>query len=107
MRPSQLWAELPSQHLLAARSGRFKWILHEDAPDATEVYDLAHDPGESRNLTGKLIRDPKMLADLHRLVCSSVPPPQALPPLPGVPAPAAPALAPAVRDKLRALGYVE
>jgi arylsulfatase A-like enzyme len=109
IRPSALWAELPSHRLLAARIGPLKWIIHTADPGATEAYDLTRDPEELRNVAGLLNPDqPGQLAAAHAHECRSVPPLQAGTAAPPAPAPpAAPGLDPAVRDKLRALGYVE
>jgi arylsulfatase A-like enzyme len=75
--------------------------FHRDAGDV-ELYDLAHDPEERRNVAAT---EPARLAEMqarldawmaaHGVAAGSAPP---------VPVPA---VAPADRDKLRALGYVE
>ncbi len=85
---------------VAARYAGFKWIVDEKT-GATQVFALATDPHELRDVAGTrpLPADgAKWLADF-RTLC----PPAA----PGATVPGTGTIDPAVRDKLRALGYIE
>jgi arylsulfatase A-like enzyme len=97
--PVTLFADLPKR-ILAARKPPFKWILNLATGEAM-AFDLAADP---RELTDIRIRfPPAMPAEIleeFRAVCSL-----ALPAAEG--APDGDRLDPVVREKLRALGYLE
>ena len=79
----------------SVRRGRYKLIV-DTAADAAELYDLAADPGEQRNLSADRpdLVD-ALAADLERLGEQRLSAPLAPPP------------PPEVREQLRALGYVE
>jgi arylsulfatase A-like enzyme len=94
---------------LALTDGRWKLVrtlrdyyattrFYREAGDV-ELYDLAHDPGEQSNLATS---EPERTADLQTrlaawMIAHGV----------GVEAAPAPAVSPADRDRLRALGYVD
>lgn len=97
--PPPLFADLGGK--VAVRQGGLKWIIDEKTA-AAEVFDLGTDPRETKNIFGTrtLPREPAAwLEDFHRL-CPPAGAPS--PPLGG-----ADTVDPAVREKLRALGYVE
>jgi arylsulfatase A-like enzyme len=84
---------------VAVRHGGLKWIVDEKTGSA-EVFDLASDPKETRSVLGTraLPREPAAwLAEFRRLCPRTGP----APPVGGD------RIDPAVRDKLRALGYLE
>jgi arylsulfatase A-like enzyme len=96
--PPPLFADLGGK--VAVRHAGLKWIIDEKTA-AAEVFDLAADPRETKSVVGTrtLPREPAAwLEDFHK-IC------------PPAGAPAAPlggdTVDPTVRQKLRALGYVE
>jgi len=99
--PATLWAELGIRNLVSARTPEIKWIVNHKTGRA-QAYDVARDPHEQRNLADRLSSDgsQKVLADFAELctprdLANSPPPPATQP------------LDPAVREKLKALGYVD
>ena len=85
---------------VAARNDGLKWIIDEKT-GATQVFALATDPHELRDVAGTRqlpAEGAKWLADF-RALCP--------PATPGATVPGTGNIDPAVRDKLRALGYIE
>jgi arylsulfatase A-like enzyme len=85
---------------VAARTATHKWIWHEPPTRPAEVYDLAADPGERRN-----VATPERLAEgePHRRRYEELGRARSL----AGPRPTPPPLDPDTERKLRALGYVE
>ena len=97
--PTTLYAELPQRKQLAAKTAQRKWIIDTSARSA-QVYDLRADPGETLDLGHDVSSESGgRLLDGFRLLCSATP---GRAPVAG-PAP----LDPAVREKLKALGYAD
>jgi hypothetical protein len=90
-----LFAEAPLQHLVSVRRGPYTWILN-DRTGELEV--LARDGGAERGADETLRAEGVALLREYRALCQAAP---------DAPAPGVDDLDPAVRDKLRALGYVE
>jgi arylsulfatase A-like enzyme len=92
------WAELPFAKLVAARDGRVKRLIHVETGEA-KVFDLAADPEEEHDLgsTADVEENRRLLATWERL-CAAGRADDARD--------RRPALDPAVREKLEALGYV-
>jgi len=102
--PMTLWAELGIRNLVSARTAELKWIINQKT-GRVQAYDTAVDPHEKTNLAPGLPGDtPNRLLGEFRAMCSA-------PGLPVRPESGSPAqdgtLDPAVREKLRALGYVD
>jgi len=90
------------KRLVMARSGMRKWIWHEPPTPPTEVYDLATDPGEKRNLpTPELLAEGEALRRRYEALGKGA----TL--RPGPAATTAPTLDPETQKKLKALGYAE
>jgi hypothetical protein len=93
-----LWGELPPR-LVAARVGTNKWVIGQKTGRA-QVYDLALDPGELVDRSGQFPADggTKLLEGYHQ-ICSILPPPTT--------PEGDEEIDPAVREKLKALGYTD
>jgi arylsulfatase A-like enzyme len=64
-------AELPAKRMRAVRVGKLKLI---EGPDGVELYDLANDPGELRDLAGERPDDVKRLRGVLRELLKQHPP---------------------------------
>jgi arylsulfatase A-like enzyme len=80
--------------LVAVRAAGWK-LVHAPARDLVELFDLARDPGERTNRHRVAPEEPRLLEALARWQATAPPPP------------AAAGADPGLRDKLRALGYVQ
>lgn len=81
--------------LVGAFAPPYKWIFSADGVSA-QAFDLLHDPGENKDLAASLTGRGEPLLAEFRAACASAQEP-----------PRAPPLDRSVRDKLRALGYVQ
>jgi arylsulfatase A-like enzyme len=91
------WGLLPDGRwdaLVALRTASWK-LIYAPGSGHTELFDLVHDPGERRNLAGRAPEEHAM-TDLLRRVQDTAPPP-----------PRVSGHDPTVRERLRALGYVD
>ena len=82
---------------IALRAGHWK-LIHTPASRRSELYDLVADPGERTNQWDVAAEGSALLARLHAWVAAAPPPPPRAPEA---------ATEPAVRDRLRALGYAD
>jgi hypothetical protein len=90
------------RRFVAARTPTRKWIWHEPPDVPAEVYDLAADPGEKRNIaTPALLAEGEALRRRYEALGRGA----TLKPAPA--ATTTPTLDPETERKLKALGYVE
>src|SRR5262249_40915960 len=95
----------PLQSQIAARTdASTKWILNLKSDEQTG-YDLLRDPGEEHDLGASMPAEARAhLAEEYWPRCTALPRPRVQQ---GGASPGAAAIPPAVRDKLRALGYAQ
>jgi len=97
---SELVKRRKGKRFIAARTPTRKWIWHDPPSVPAEVYDLAADPGEKRNIaTPELLAEGEALRRRYEALGRGA----TLRP----PAATSPTLDPETQKKLKALGYVE